>query len=53
MLPPREYPRWGPIRSLLYLSPLFLFVPWFSVRQYYYDGKHYLVPFLYLSFNSF
>jgi hypothetical protein len=39
MPPPREIAGWGPIRSLLCLSPLLLFVPWLAVRQHYPDGK--------------
>jgi hypothetical protein len=49
MSPTRKPARWGPIRSLLCLSPLLLFVPWFSVRQYYLDGKPHHLPSLYLS----
>jgi hypothetical protein len=39
MPPPREIAGWGPIRSLLTLFPLLLFVPWLAVRQHYPDGK--------------
>jgi len=54
MAPSHKTAAWGPIRSLLCLSPLFIFVPWFVVRDLY--GNHaaihltgspvtYLVPF--------
>jgi hypothetical protein len=41
---PAMPPGWGPIRSLLSLSPLLLFVPWFSVHQYYHDGNPLQLP---------
>ena len=44
---------WGPIRSLLCLSPLLIFVPWYSVRQYYHDGNPHNLPSLYPSPNYF
>ena len=39
MPPPRENAGWGPIRSLLCLSPLLLLVPWLATRQHYPDGN--------------
>jgi hypothetical protein len=39
MSPPREIASWGPIRSLLCLSPLLLIVPWLGIRQHYPNGK--------------
>jgi len=35
MAPPHKTAAWGPLRSLLCLSPLFIFVPWFVVRDLY------------------
>ena len=43
MPPSREIAGWGPIRSLLSLSPLLLFVPWFATRLHYPDGKTHAV----------
>ena len=43
---PREIAGWGPIRSLLALSPLLLFVPWLVVRRHYFDGKSHTVSHL-------
>ncbi|KAH9989914.1 hypothetical protein BJV74DRAFT_922202 [Russula compacta] len=35
MAPSHETAGWGPIRSLLCLLPLLVFIPWFSVRELY------------------
>ncbi|KAI9455042.1 hypothetical protein F5148DRAFT_409217 [Russula earlei] len=35
MSPSHKAAAWGPIRSLLCLSPLFIFLPWFAVRELY------------------
>ncbi|KAI9448865.1 hypothetical protein BJY52DRAFT_1206477 [Lactarius psammicola] len=35
MAPPHNPARWGPIRSLLCLSPLFLVIPWLALRELY------------------
>lgn len=43
MPPPRQIAGWGPIRSLLCLSPLLLFVPWLAVRIHYPYGKTHIV----------
>jgi hypothetical protein len=41
MPPPRETAGWGPIRSLLCLSPLLIFVPLLAIRLHYPNGKSY------------
>ncbi|KAH9021484.1 hypothetical protein EDB84DRAFT_1512163 [Lactarius hengduanensis] len=35
MAPPHNAARWGPIRSLLYLSPFFFVIPWFALHELY------------------
>lgn len=43
MAPPHDIAGWGPIRSLLCLFPLLIFVPWFAVRGLYGDPPSFLV----------
>lgn len=35
MAPPHNAARWGPIRSLLYLSPFFFVIPWLALHELY------------------
>ncbi|KAH8993018.1 hypothetical protein EDB92DRAFT_1986255 [Lactarius akahatsu] len=35
MAPPHNATRWGPIRSLLYLSPFFFVIPWLALHELY------------------
>lgn len=60
MAPSHERAGWGPIRSLLSLLPLLVFIPWFAVRKLYGNystsspsQSHLRCSFLFLSSQPF